>query len=528
MNSSNRNGMRQKEWWGLQKFGKLRISNPIDLSINSHSKQTFICECGRNKNIIVRSVTSGKTSSCGQCNIMDKKWWSIKKFGHLKLKIPRQLNCLSKKKEIFVCDCGKEKAIAVYDVTSGKTVTCGLCNEMGADWWSNQKFGRLKLASPQILNKHARKKMMFICDCGNNKAISVNSVTSGRSRSCGNCADTVRKWFSKNQKQLRLIKAPIEIDMFPSGGPVPLERITHNARKFRALCPVCKSVYTPTISRLKSGHGLTCGCTVYQTSIPCYEIFDAVTSNGYSATLEYVLQGYKYDIFIKESKVLIEFNGHLYHSSKHVKARDLKKKFISEVYGFKLITLDDREWYKNKKSVLKRIFQELDSRKQIGSNHRTRIELLSRLDEINNMILTGNYTTEIKSKLEKRQADLIKELKYSYDDIMSAAINSHHVICKIKDMKPDAAYGNDPFIYYALGLVGESGELAGALLRAIRNNDTIEAKKLAVESEIADCIIYTVILAYTTGIDLIKIVNEKAKIVAQRALNGYYGGPINK
>jgi NTP pyrophosphatase (non-canonical NTP hydrolase)/very-short-patch-repair endonuclease len=487
----------------------------------------FVCECGGHKSIRVRDVTNGKTSSCGQCNVKELQWWDSKKFGKLKIKNPKLLNASSKKKEIFICDCGKEKSICVYDVTTGKTTSCNMCNNMDSEWWLKQKFGRLKLECAKTLNKCTERKESFICDCGNKKKISVASVTSGRSRSCGCCAQTVRCWYNENREKIRALVAPINPDEFPSGGPMPLERITKNSICFRALCPVCKNVYHPSISRLKSGAGLTCGCSAYQISTPCYKIFDFLTENGYSVTLEYVLSGYKYDIMVAESKVLIEFNGHLYHESDKVKKRDLKKKFLAEVQGFKFITLNDKDWYKDKNAVLQQLLSELNARKQLSHNYHTKTELASRLDEVNNLLDMEGHTVQVKAFLENRKNSLIKEFKHSYEDIITAAINSHHVICQVKNMKPDEAYGNDPFTYYALGLVGEAGELAGALIRAIRNGNTIEAKKAAVESEIADCLIYAIILAYTTGIDLVKVVNEKTKIVETRALAGYYGGPLH-
>lgn len=167
----------------------------------------------------------------------------------------------------------------------------------------------------------------------------------------------------------------------------------------------------------------------------------------------------------------------------------------------------------------------LTSRKKIGSNHKCKSEIQAKIEELNELIASG-LPEDISSRLNRRINDLTQEMKTANEDIMSAAISSHHVMCAVKNMKPNEAFGNDPFIYYALGLVGEAGELTGALLRAIRNGDTPEGKKVAVESELADCIIYAVILAYTTGIDLVKIVNDKARIVESRARAGYYGPPL--
>ena len=153
-------------------------------------------------------------------------------------------------------------------------------------------------------------------------------------------------------------------------------------------------------------------------------------------------------------------------------------------------------------------------------------ELLSKIEEIDYVLSEISIHPTLRKKLEKRRKSYVEQSFTAYEDIMSAAISSHKVMCEVKNMKPDEAFGNNPFIYYGLGLAGEAGELTGALLRAMRNGGSFEDMKTAAESELADCMIYAVILAYSTGIDLVQLVNEKARIVELRARSGYYGGPL--
>lgn len=166
---------------------------------------------------------------------------------------------------------------------------------------------------------------------------------------------------------------------------------------------------------------------------------------------------------------------------------------------------------------------ESESKPSVSKN--TKSEIQAKIDELK-MLSYVKMQPETMVHVNSRISKLEQEMNTADEDIISAAVSSHHVMCEVKNMRPDEAFGSDPFVYYALGLVGEAGELTGALLRAIRNGDTISGKKAAVESELADCIIYAVILAYATGIDLTKIVNEKARIVESRARSGYYGPPI--
>lgn len=508
-------------WWAIQKFGKLRIKTPIDVSIGSHRKVFFVCECGKEINTIIKDVTSGATHSCGKCSEKPPEWWEKQKFGRLRLAIPRMLQTGSSQKALWFCDCGKRKNIIIKDVTSGKTTSCNICNEMPESWWASQKFGRLRLLKPKLLNRWSKKKEIFKCDCGSEKSQSVQSVTSGAARSCGKCYQKVWAWYSTNRTAIRALKAPIKSEAFPSGGITPIETILLASKPFRALCPICKREYKPRLSSIRLGHSLTCGCSASQVSGPNLEIYEFVLCAGFKAQLEYVISGYKYDVFVMDSKTVIEFNGTRYHASESQVARDQRKKALAEIYGYELISISEKNWRSNKEKEKSDILTALENRRSAHHNFSTKNEIVARLQELES--LNELLPDQIKKVVAQRIDGLKKEAKHANEDIISAAISSHHIMCKVKNMRPDEAFGNDPFIYYALGLVGEAGELTGALLRSIRNGGGSTAKKIAVESELADCLIYAIILAYSTGIDLVKIVNEKARIVEDRARSGYYG-----
>ncbi len=282
--------------------------------------------------------------------IQQKEWWAIQKFGKLRLKDPRDLQTDSIEETEWVCECGKSIITYIDDVVDGQEKDCGRCDVMSAEWWGSKRFGKLRCKNPYSLSTKSEIMVTWVCECGKPVNLIVKDVVSGTVESCGSCDPE----FLNND---------------------------------------CKSEIEARIEEL---------------------------------------------------------------------------------------------------------------------------ELLSK----------SELPKEVQDVISSRISKLKEDLKTANEDIVSAAISSHHVMCKAKNMGYNDAFGNDPFIYYALGLVGEAGELTGALLRAIRNNDTNEGKRVAVESELADCIIYAVILAYTTGIDLTKIVNEKARIVEARAKAGYYGPPI--
>jgi NTP pyrophosphatase (non-canonical NTP hydrolase) len=156
-------------------------------------------------------------------------------------------------------------------------------------------------------------------------------------------------------------------------------------------------------------------------------------------------------------------------------------------------------------------------------------EIRARIDELENTLsllkeLPGNY--KLISVLKARITKLKKAESKAQEDLFRSVMRSHEVICAIKEMDEKAAYGQNPAIYYTLGVCGESGEMANKIVKALRNGFDAEKIKEAITSELPDVIIYSSVLAHVMDIDLTKLVNEKVKVVTSRALNGYYGGPL--
>lgn len=173
----------------------------------------------------------------------------------------------------------------------------------------------------------------------------------------------------------------------------------------------------------------------------------------------------------------------------------------------------------------------------MNGSHETKSEIRARIDEL--VVLMGGVEDTIKktrdieliwlrNSLEERIGKLRAALDEAEEDTSTSIIRSHKAICKVKQMEEKAAYGNDPAVYYTLGVCGEAGEMANAIVKALRNGLDREKILNAVKSELPDVIIYSYVLAYVLDIDLSKLVNEKVDVVVRRAHDGYYGAPLPK
>ena len=160
----------------------------------------------------------------------------------------------------------------------------------------------------------------------------------------------------------------------------------------------------------------------------------------------------------------------------------------------------------------------------------TKSEIRSRLDEIERtMVLLANKgDADISDVLLDRAQELQVQLEAAEEDLFKSVVQSHKVLCAFKEMEEDAAYGQDPAMYYTMGVCGEAGEMANKIVKALRNGNDPDAAKTAVISELPDVIIYSAVLAHVLNIDLTKLVNDKVRVVVDRAQSGYYGGPLPK
>lgn len=215
------------------------------------------------------------------------EWWKNKKFGNLTMIDPEDLHIASGKKKKFKCKCGNVKLMRVCMVTYGNAKTCKECNLKSAYWWAEQKFGRLRMKNPKLMNTWSKQIEEFNCDCGGSTNVKVCLVTSHNTTSCGKCFSVAYNWYLNNKNALKSLKCPIKPEDFPPDGPIPLEVIVNCKTPFRALCPVCGFEYTPRYERVKCGLSITCGCTSNIVSAKNREIAEFVQSLDLKPSLNF-------------------------------------------------------------------------------------------------------------------------------------------------------------------------------------------------------------------------------------------------
>ncbi len=84
------------------------------------------------------------------------------------------------------CDCGNTTLVRTSCLTGGRTNSCGcLRGEWAYRDLTKQRFGRLVVIEDSGIRQGGNILWLCLCDCGNTKEILTNSLTAGKSLSCG-------------------------------------------------------------------------------------------------------------------------------------------------------------------------------------------------------------------------------------------------------------------------------------------------------------------------------------------------------
>jgi len=350
----------------LEKIPELIDKNlPGSWSLHSSAKFEFICKCGHIFNRMFRKYKIG-ISRCGNC--FDLRIKNGDKVGYFLYRGNNQIiNTSSYLKDKFQCVCGTISDFSIKHVFSGQQ-KCTYCNRKSIEWWNSQKFGRLKIfdvKDVQNLSVNSESKVKWLCDCGSTYFIRVSFVTSGETQNCQNCRSVIFNWWLQNKQKLKELKTPILPKHIPFGGPKLQEIIISKSNPAHFLCWICNREYKTRLFDIILGKSLSCGCISGKITKPNLEIDEFVKKLGFHTELEYGIGRFHFDCAIPEKKILIEYQGSMWHSSEKVKQRDQNKQKLAIDLGWKLLVIYEKDWLADKESSKSTIELELNNFKEI-------------------------------------------------------------------------------------------------------------------------------------------------------------------
>ncbi len=160
-----------------QKFNKLTVVRRTD----NHGKCVrwlCRCDCGKEISIIGSSLKNGNTRSCGCIKLNDL---SGRRFGSWVV-IERVEN---KKHRTTLwrcrCDCGKVAVTQARSLTTGRSKSCG-CNR--AEDIVGRRFNGLTVVERDRSSIHITR-WICLCDCGEKTSVDRRDLTKGLQKGCG-------------------------------------------------------------------------------------------------------------------------------------------------------------------------------------------------------------------------------------------------------------------------------------------------------------------------------------------------------
>lgn len=160
------------------------------------------CSCGNTREVIARSLTSGRSKSCGCKNIKYPKDLTGIRFGKLVVIGEAQRKSYDQcSRWICVCDCGNQTTVIRGSLITDNTKSCGCINGVShkginAIDLSGLRFGRLvaveKLEDDSVERYDKSVPWKCKCDCGNEIIVSCSKLRAGYRKSCG-CASVSKK-----------------------------------------------------------------------------------------------------------------------------------------------------------------------------------------------------------------------------------------------------------------------------------------------------------------------------------------------
>lgn len=156
------------------------------------------CDCGQYIEALSSNIRKGRTQSCG-CLQKEKapgftgqyKDLSNQKFGKLLALKPTNKRLNGQVVWHCICDCGTEIDVRSWNLTSGKTKSCGCfrsetARKINSKNLLGQRFGKLTVIEelPFESEKSGNVYWRCKCDCGNETILYTSLLTQGTS-SCG-------------------------------------------------------------------------------------------------------------------------------------------------------------------------------------------------------------------------------------------------------------------------------------------------------------------------------------------------------
>lgn len=280
------------------------------------------------------------------------KYWDYEKNNELGV-YPDKVTCGSRKKAWFV----NEEIIRVERaIKQIKEEIRFFNNKFIINEYSKEKLAFFKQENnPNVnlkfLTTGSEQKIVWSCPNGHNYSKKIKHFSMQSGTSCPECRilGLEQKYNTNNNYYLGNVKDSKLFKEYSKNNTKSASQVALGTGKYKVLwtCLICKNDYKASPwqrSNRKTGCP-KCNSSRSQSrnEIRIYSELSLLFNNVFD---NYKIEGYKYDVYIKDLNLIIEYDGSKWHSYKRQIERDLKKNKIALNNNFKILRV--REFGLNK------------------------------------------------------------------------------------------------------------------------------------------------------------------------------------
>ena len=259
-----------------------------------------------------------------------------------------------------VCDCGNEKDVRLQQLTSGKVTSCGCDRKKrtgNKERLLGKRFNMLTVIAFDHFDKRNKDYWKCKCDCGNETVVQGYNLTSGAVRSCG-CL----------HKKAMYDNWFVDIADKKYGMLTVLKFVERKNLQSLWLCKCdCGREVIVNANNLRKGHTTSCGNhRVHEENI----VRDYIESLGVTTYKDRKqLNGLEIDMYIPQYNLGIEYNGSAFHATLNGAFTNKPKYYhrdkflLAKQKGIHLISIFDVDWY-SKQDKIKAYLRDLFVTKQ--------------------------------------------------------------------------------------------------------------------------------------------------------------------
>ena len=285
------------------------------------------------------------------------KYWDYEKNNELGV-YPDKVTCGSEKKVYFLNEKGVSILREIGSIKNNIQFQKLIINE-----YSKNKLAFFKQENnPNInineLGTGSRQGIIWTCPNGHDFKKQARDFSKPTGVSCPICRkEGLEQKYSKNSNSVlgNLLSNKKLLKEFSSNNKLKPEQLNlgNNRTKVLWVCSLCKNEYKASVhQRYRKNTGCpTCNNKRTQSRNEI-RIFCELSTLFQQVEENFILDSYKYDIYIKDINILIEYDGLNWHSKEKVKINDIKKNNIAKNNKISLLRLREQGLHKTKKDDL--------------------------------------------------------------------------------------------------------------------------------------------------------------------------------